>query len=236
MSLTSKFAAFVLVFLPCLSFAQDIVLDPVVITGTKQRSVPYKESYELAKKVHAATQGRVVLGIKLFAARAGVSMNDISLWLDGADESLPVHVGEGGVFTVPINDRIAEAHGAYAINKKKGDVGAKLIILPGVPPSEWTVGLMRDVISDAAKVLPQLVPWYLRAVAGRVTSVSVCTRETGAAIALQSGETVVGTFNTEAAAVNEAGQKVFCHHFKPDDTLDRALRVVIPSDAEVLLL
>lgn len=224
-------------FVSNLALAEEPVpIESIQVTAVRERLVSYQQSYDLARKVQEASSGRVALGIRLIAARSDVRLDDLHLSLDSDTESLSISVGEGGIFIVPVNERIAQEKGTYSINKKKGDVDYTLIFLPAVGAATWTIGLMRQVIADAKNAAAKVVPWYLKPFATQIDSVAVCTKESGVAISIMNGDALVSTVKTEKKDTDDGGRTVFCKRFNGTDKFEDALRVVVPEGAEVILL
>lgn len=208
----------------------------VEVKGTRTRLVSYKEPYDIAKKVQQATDGRVALGLRLVPSKPGVRVDDIKLWLEGDNESIPVQVSDAGIFVVPVKDEIAAHDGRFAINKQKGDLTARIVIVPAVARNAWTLGMVRKSIADANSAIAEFTPWYQKPFAMHVNTVSVCTRVPDVAVDIVQGGAVVATLPTTAKAKNDAGQPVYCQHFKGDEKYDQASVLHIPDDAEVLFL
>lgn len=208
----------------------------VEVKGVRTRLVPYKESYELAKKVQLATAGRGALGLRLVPARPEVRVDNVKLWLEGEDKSLPIPVSDGGIFVAPVKDEIAASDGRFAINKQKGDLTARIVVLPAVARDAWTIGAVRQSIADARAAIDKFTPWYQKPFAMRVNTVSVCTRKAGVPVKVMQAETVVATLPTSEPARNDADQPVYCQHFRGDEKCDQASVLSIPEDAQVLFL
>lgn len=208
----------------------------IEVKGTRTRLVSYKEPYDIAKKVQRATDGRVALGLRLVPSKPGVRVDDIKLWLEGGNDSIPVKVSDGGVFVVPVKDEIAAHDGQFAINKQKGDLTARVVIVPAIDRHAWTLGMVRKSIADAKSAVDEFTPWYQKPFAMRVNTVSVCTKAAGEPVSITQGGAVVATLQTSDKATNDAGQPVYCQHFKGDEKYDQASVLGIPDDAEVLFL
>jgi hypothetical protein len=214
----------------------DVPVQSVEVKGVRTRLVSYKQPYEIAKKVQLAAEGRVALGLRLVPARPEVRIDDIKLWLEGEAESIPIKVSDGGVFVVPVKDQIAAQDGKFSINKKKGELTARIVIMPAIARDAWTVGMVGRTIADARSAIDKFTPWYQKPFAMRVNTVSVCTKAANEMVKVMQGETVLASLPTSEKARNDADQPVFCHHFKGDEQYDQASRLVIPDDAEVLFL
>ncbi len=208
----------------------------VEIQGARERLVPYKESYEMAKKVQMATEGRVALALRLIPSKPNVRIDDVQLSLEGETESIPINVLAGGIFVVPVNDDIAKQNGSFSVNKKKGDLGARLVLVPSVARKDWTIGLMRQVVAGAQSAAIKITPWYERAFMTKITSIAVCSSEAGAPLQVMNGNDVVAKFQMNEKATDDADRPVFCKHFNGDDKLDEHLTVAIPDGAQVVLL
>jgi hypothetical protein len=214
----------------------DTPIQSVEVKGIRTGLVPYKELYELAKKVQLATAGRVAVGLRLVPARPRVRVDNVKLWLERENESLPIPVSDGGIFIVPVNDEIAANDGRFAINKQKGDLTARIVVLPTMARDAWTIGAVRQSIADARAAIDKFTPWYQKPFAMRVNTVSVCTRKVGVPVKIMQGETVIATLSTSEQARNDADQPVYCQHFKGDENYGQASVLSIPEEAEVLFL
>ena len=208
----------------------------VEVKGARERLVPYKESYELARKVRDASSGRVAFGLRLVPAKPDVRLDDIRLWLGEDGDAAPVAVREGGLFVVPINDKVAASGGHYSINRKKGDLNVRVAIMPNVPKDTWTIGLMQQVANDGKAAVNKLLPWYMRAFGIGVDAVAVCGKNAGMPIQVMNGAEVAGTVTADKKGTNDIGQPVYCKHFTNAEKFDAAYKVVIPEGAEVLLM
>lgn len=215
---------------------EPVLFDKIQVIGARVRLVSYQQTYDLARKVQTASGGRVALGLRLIATRPDVRLDDLRLSLDGDTESLPIPLREGEIFIVPVNDRIAQENGSYSVNKKKGDISVRPVFLPVVGKTEWTIGLMRQVVASANNSIGVVVPWYMRPFMGQIDSVAICTKEAGVSIPIMNGDDVVSLVNTEKKDIDEIGRTVFCKCFNDSDKFEDSLRVVLPEGAEVLLL
>lgn len=216
--------------------AADAEVQTVEVKGARERLVPYKESYELARKVQEASNGRVAFGLRLIPAKPEVTLNNIRLWLGEEADAIPVKVNDGGLFVVPIDHKVAANNGHYSINRKKGELSVRVAILPNVERDAWTIGLMQQVVQDGKAAIKKLLPWYMRAFGIGVDAVAVCGPTAGMPIQLMNGAEVAATVTADKKATNDVGRPVFCKHFGGDDKLDANLKVVVPEGAEVLLL
>jgi hypothetical protein len=207
----------------------------IEIQGVRERLVPYKESYEMAKKVQVASEGRVALAFRLVPTKPNVRIDDVQIALEDDTESIPINVLSGGIFVVPVNDAIAKQDGSFSVNKKKGELGARITLVPSVQ-KEWTIGLMRQVVSDAQAATNKIVPWYQRAFATKITSIAVCSSEAGVPLQVMNGKDVVAKFQLNEKATDDVDRPVFCKHFNGDDKLEENLTVAIPDGAQVVLL
>jgi hypothetical protein len=218
-------------------FADDeAVTATIEIQGVRERLVPYKESYEMAKKVQAASEGRVALALRLIPTKPNVRIDDVQLSLEGETESVSINVLAGGIFVVPVNDEIAKQNGSYSVNKKKGELGARIILVPSVARKDWTIGLMRQVVSGAQTATSKITRWYERPFTTKITSVGVCSNQADVPLLVMNGKDVVAKFQLNEKATDDVDRPVFCKHFNGDDKLDDNLTVAIPEGAEVVLL
>jgi hypothetical protein len=211
-------------------------IQSIEVKGTRTRLVSYKEPYEIAKKVQQAADGRVALGSRLVPTRPEVRVDDVKLWLEGESESIPVQVSDAGIFVVPVKDDIAAHDGRFAINKQKGDLTARVVILPAISRDAWTLGMVRKSITDARSAIDKFTPWYQKPFAMRMNTVSVCTKTAGVPVNIVQAGAVVATLPTSEKARNDADQPVYCQHFKGDEKYDQASVLAIPDGAEVLFL
>ena len=208
----------------------------VEIKAVRERLVPYKDSYEMAKKLQQASNGHVALGVHLMPTKADVRMDDIRIWLESDEKSIAIKMREGSIFMVPVDDQIAAEKGNYSVNKKKGDLSAAIVILPGVPENEWTIGLMKQVIGEANVAIKKTTPWYLMPLIVSVKSVAVCSKQPNVNVQIMDGVTVIATVATKTAAKNDSGEPVFCAFFDSHTEYADGLHVSVPESAEVLLL
>lgn len=211
-------------------------IQSIEVKGIRTRLVSYKEPYELAKKVQASTEGRVALGLRLVPTRPEVRIDDVKLWLESSEESFPIRVSEGGIFVVPVKDEIAARNWQFAINKQKGDLTARVVIIPAVPRNAWTIAMVRKAISDARVAVDKFTPWYQKPFAMRVHTVSICTKVAGVPVKIVQGESVIATLRTEDKTRNDADQQVYCLHLNGNEQYDQASLLAVPDDAEVLFL
>ncbi|SFC29257.1 hypothetical protein [Massilia yuzhufengensis] len=215
-------------------------LQTVEIKAARTRLLPYKELfYPMAKAVQKSLAGRVALAVQLRAAKAGVRTDDLALWLEGGGESLPVRPGEHGLYIVPVEDRIAERDGSFSINKHPGELRTNLVLVPTLPPDAWTIGEVRRLLHDVHATLDPLVPWHHRFLMWAFTrrlGVSVCSLSPGAQVDVVDGERVLARYPTSEPARNHANAPVFCHRFTGNEDFDPRARLVLPEDAQVLLI
>lgn len=215
-------------------------LQTVEVKATHHRLVPYKELfYPMAKAVQQGLRGRAVLAVQLRAARAGVRTDDLSVWLEGGGESLPVRAGEHGLYVVPVEDRIAQQDGSFSINKNPRDLRTNLVLIPTLPPDAWTIGEVRSLLRDVHATMEPLVPWHHRLLAWAFTrrlGVSVCSGSPLAQVEVHDGGQVLARFPTSEPARNHANAPVYCHRFTGNENFDPRARLVLPEDAQVLLI
>lgn len=233
------FSAYVLVVCACPLIQAEDMPSPVTtveVSGVRERLVPYQESYDIAKKVQVVSNGRVALALRLVPAKPDVRVDDVQLWLDGLNESIPIKMLDGGIFVVPINDQIAEQKGSYSINKKKGDLNAFIALVPAVEKNDWTIGLMKQVVANSKNAIDKIVPWYQRPFAMRVDSVAICGKEAGMPLQVMNGDKLIATLSADKKATNDVGGLVFCKFFNGEEKFDDNFRVVVPEGAEALLL
>ncbi|RYE75303.1 MAG: hypothetical protein EOO80_15410, partial [Oxalobacteraceae bacterium] len=158
----SILAACLLCALPAHAQAPDAV-PTVEVKASRTRLLPYKPLfYPMAKAVQQSLAGRAALAVQLRPARAGVRTDDLSLWLEGGVESLPVQAGEHGLYIVPVADRIAQHEGGFSINKNPADLRANLVLIPTLAPDAWTIGEVRRLLHDVRTTIDPLVPWHHR--------------------------------------------------------------------------
>ncbi len=240
--LLSLLAACVLCALPARAAAPDSPdkLQTVEVKATHHRLVPYKELfYPMAKAVQQGLQGRATLAVQLRAARAGVRTDDLSVWLEGGGLSLPVRPGEHGLYVVPVEDRIAQQDGSVSINKPPKDLRANLVLLPTLAPDAWTIGEVRRLLHDVHATMKPLVPWHHRLLAWAFTrrlGVSVCSGSPLAQVEVRDSSSVLARFPTSEPARNHANAPVYCHRFTGNEDFDPRARLVLPEDAQVLLI
>ena len=190
----------------------------------------------MAKKIQTASNGHVALGVRLIPSKPDVRIDDIRIWLEGTEKSMPIKINEGNIFVVPIDDQIAAEKGNYSVNKKKGDLSARIIILPGVPAKEWTIGLMKQVIVEANVAIKKTAPWYFLPFVTSVKSVAVCSKQANVNVQIMNGATAFATVATNSKATNDSGQPVFCTYFDERTEYADSFHVSVPESAEVLLL
>lgn len=212
----------------------------VEVRGARTRLLPYKELfYPMAKAVEQSLSGRAAVAMQLRATRAGVRTDDLSVWLEGSGESLPVRPGEHGLYLVPVADRIAQQDGSLSINKDPKDLRANLVLVPTLAPDAWTIGEMRRLLHDVHATLAPIVPWHHRLAAwafSRKLGVSVCSGSPRAEVAVLDGERLLARYPTSEPGRNHANAPVYCHRFTGNEAFDPGARLVLPEDAQVLLI
>ncbi|MGX4641743.1 hypothetical protein [Massilia sp. SYSU DXS3249] len=225
---------------PARAEAPDGPIQQVQVTGTRTRLVPYADLfYPMAKAVQQALGGRAALAVQLRGTRQGVRTDDLEIWLEGEHDTVAVRPERSGVFVVPVIDQVATEKGHFLINKRKEDLSVNLVLVPLLAPDGWTIGGVRSLLQDARGSVGRLLPWYQKPVVWAVTrklSVSVCSRMRDAAVTLVDGEHVVATLPASEELRNYANQTVFCRSFNGEERYPAASRLVLPDDAEVLLM
>lgn len=220
--------------------APHAAVQTVEVRGPRTRLVPYADLfYPMAKAVQQALGGRAALAVQLRPTHQGVRLEDVQVWLEGEHEAMPVARQADGLFVVPVNDRLAEDSGHFLINKKSEDLSVNLVLVPTLPREAWTIGAVRHLLADARGSVGKLLPWYQKPVVWAVTrklAVSVCSRLRDVPLALLDGDRIVATVRTSEEARNHAQETVFCHRFDGEEAYPESTRVVIPEDAEVLLM
>jgi len=215
-------------------------IQTVEVKATHTRLLPYKELfYPMAKAVQQSLAGRAALAVQLRPARAGVRTDDLSVWLEGGGESLPVRPGEHGLYIVPVADRIAQQDGSISINKNPSDLRANLVLVPTLAPDAWTVGEVRRLLHDVHATLDPLVPWHHRFLMWAFTrrlGVSVCSLSASSHVDVRDGERLLASYPTSEPARNHANAPVYCHRFSGNEDFDPRARLVLPDDAQVLLI
>lgn len=215
-------------------------LQTVEVKGPRTRLVPYRDLfYPMAKAVQQALGGRAALAVQLRPTHQAVRLEDVQVWLEGEHEAMPVARGADGLFLVPVNERLAKDRGHFLINKRSEDLSVNLVLVPTLPREAWTIGAMRHLLADARGSVGKLLPWYQKPMVWAVTrklAVSVCSRMRDVPLTLVDGERVVATVRTSEELRNYAQETVFCHRFDGEEGYPESTRVLIPEDAEVLLL
>lgn len=215
-------------------------LQTVEIKGARTRLVPYADLfYPMAKAVQDTLGGRAALAVQLRATRQDVHTEDVEIWLQGEHESLPVPRQVDGVFVVPVVEQIAHEKGQFLINKRKEDLSVNLVLVPLVPRTGWTIGAVRQLLGDARGSVGKLLPWYQKPVIWAVTrklAVAVCSHMRDAQVVLRDGEQVVAKLPAREEMRNYARETVFCRRFDGTEAYSPATQLVIPDEAEVLLL
>lgn len=211
-----------------------------VKAAARTRLLPYRPLfYPMAKAVQKNLLGRAVLAVQLRPARAGVRTDDLVLWLEGGGESLPMRADEHGLYIVPVADRIAQQDGGFAINKNPAELRANLVLIPTLAPDAWTVGEMRRLLRDVHATIDPLVPWhhrFLNWASTRKLGVSVCSLSPRAQVEVVDGERLLARYPTSEPARNHANAPVYCHRFTGNEDFDPRARLVLPEDAQVLLI
>jgi hypothetical protein len=221
------------------ALAQDS-LPTVEVKAAHRPLAPYKELfYPMAKAVRQELKGRATLAVQLRAARAGVRTDDLSVWLEGGGESLPLRPSEHGLYVVPVEDRIAQHDGSFSINKNPKDVRANLVLVPTLAPDAWTIGEVQRLLRDVHATMAPLVPWHHRLLSwtfARRLGVSVCSGSPLAQVEVRDGGQVLARFPTSEPGRNHANAPVYCHRFTGKEDFDPRARLVLPDDAQVLLI
>jgi hypothetical protein len=238
-------AAGMLALLAATPFAGAADTDPAVQTvevkGTRTRLVAYRTPYyELARKVDTATRGRVVLAVQLVPARPGGRIDDVRLWLEAdGEEPIAVGVDKAGRFVVPVLARMAERDARFSINKKKGELMANAFLQPAIGKDAWTIGAVRQLTAHARSAIGAVTPWYLKPFGSMRSGrhgVAVCASGPGAAVTIANGDGVVASLPLDTKTQDQMGQPVLCHMFGGDEAYDDSSKVVIPDEAQVMLL
>ncbi|QOY93690.1 hypothetical protein IM543_19425 [Massilia sp. UMI-21] len=215
-------------------------LPTVEVKATHTRLLPYKELfYPMAKAVQESLAGRAALAFQLRPVRPGVRTDDLAVWLEGGGESLPVRAGEHGLYIVPVADRIAQHDGSFSINKNPADLRANLVLVPTLPLDAWTMGEVRRLLRDVHAAIDPLVPWHHRLLmwaATRRLGVSVCSLSPNAHVDVVDGKRLLASYPTGEPARNHANSPVFCHRFTGNEDFDPRARLILPEDAQVLLI
>lgn len=212
---------------------KEQVPETVEIKAARTRIVQYKDWYEMGKKVRDASSGRVALALQLIPANKDVKVSDVRLWLETDEKVIPIKVMEGGVFVVPVEDQMAAQGAQFSVNKKKGELQAKIIILPNVERDAWTIGLMKQVVSESRDAVKKFTPWYQRPFIRNINAISVCAKNTGGSVQVLDGDKAVASVEMDKEDKNNIGQTVYCKHFNGEDKFADSYKVAIPSQAEV---
>jgi len=168
-----------------------------------------------------------------------VRTDDLSVWLEGGGESLPVRPGEHGLYVVPVEDRIAQQNGHVSINKNPKDVRANLILIPTLARDAWTIGEMRRLLHDVHATMAPLLPWHHRLLSWAFTrrlGVAVCSGSPLAQVEVHDGSQVLARYPTSEPGRNHANAPVYCHRFNGKEDFDPRARLVLPDGAQVLLI
>ena len=225
---------------PAWAEAPPEAIQTVQVTGTRTRLVPYADLfYPMAKAVQQALGGRAALAVQLRATHQGVRTDDLEIWLEGEREIVAVRPERSGVYVVPVIDQLAQEKGHFLINKRKEDLSVNLVLVPLTAADGWTIGGVRSLLADARGAVGRLLPWYQKPVVWLVTrklSVAVCSRLHDAAVTLVEGGHVLATLPASEELRNYANETVFCRRFDGDEAYPAASRLVLPQDAQVLLM
>ncbi|MFC0253247.1 hypothetical protein [Massilia consociata] len=212
----------------------------VEVRASHARLAPYKELfYPMAKAVRTKLAGRATLAVQLRAARVGVRTDDLAIWLEGGGASLPLPAGEHGLYVVPVDDRIAEHDGSVTINKQPTDLRANLVLVPTLAPDAWTIGEVRRLLHDVHATIDPLVPWHHRVLNWafpRRLGLSVCSPSPHAHVDVLDGSRLLARIPASEPARNHANAPVYCHRFTGDEAFDPRARLVLPENAQVLLI
>jgi hypothetical protein len=212
----------------------------VEVKATHTRMLSYRDLfYPMAKAVQHRLAGRAVLAVQLRPARPGVRTDDLAVWIEGGGESLPVQPGEHGLYIVPVADRIAQENGSLSINKNPADLRANLVLVPVLAPDAWTMGEVRRLLHDVHATLAPLVPWHHRFLmwaSTRRLGLSVCSLSARGHVEVVDGSRVLARYPTSEPARNHANSPVYCHRFTGNEDFDPRARLVLPEDAQVLLI
>jgi hypothetical protein len=212
----------------------------VEVKATHTRLLPYRELfYPIARAVQKNLAGRAALAVQLRATKAGVRTDDLALWLEGGGHALPLHPGKHGLYIVPVEDHIAKHDGSFSVNKHPGELRTNLVLVPTLAPDAWTIGEVRRLLHDVHATLDPLVPWHHRLLMWafpRRLGVSVCSLSPAAHVDVLDGERMLARYPTSEPARNHANAPVFCHRFNGNEGFDPRARLVLPADAQVLLI
>ncbi len=214
-------------------------LPTVEVKAANNRLAAYKDLfYPMAKAVQQGLGGRAALAVQLRAARAGVRTDDLAVWLESGGESLPVRAGEHGLYVVPVEERFVQ-DGRVAINKNPKDVRANLVLVPTLAPDAWTIGEVRRLLRDVQTTMAPLIPWHHRLLGWAFTrrlGVAVCSGSPLAQVEVRDGGGVLARYPTSEPGRNHANAPVYCHRFNGNEHFDPRARLVLPEDAQVLLI
>lgn len=211
-----------------------------VKAAARTRLLPYRPLfYPMAKAVQKSLAGRAALAVQLRPIRAGIRTDDLVLWLEGGGESLPMRAGEHGLYIVPVADRIAQQDGSLSINKNPSELRTNLVLVPTLAPDAWTIGEMRRLLRDVHATIDPLVPWhhrFLNWASMRRLGLSVCSLSPRAQVEVVDGKRLLARYPTSEPARNHANSPVYCHRFTGNEDFDPRARLVLPEDAQVLLI
>jgi hypothetical protein len=98
---------------------------------------------------------------------------------------------------------------------------------------------VQRLLRDVHATLDPLVPWHHRFLMWAFTrklGVSVCSLSPSAQVEVVDGGRVLARFPTSEPARNHANAPVYCHRFTGNEAFDARARLVLPEDAQVLLI
>ena len=162
-------------------------------------------------------------------------MDNIHVWLESKNKSIPITLRGGNLLLIPIDDEIAAEKGHFAVNKKKGELDMFPSIISLVLNSDWTIGLTKQVINESNIAFKKIVPWYAIPFLPKVKSVGVCTKQAGVEIQIKDGDNIAAIVITNDSNKNDSDEPVFCFNFDKNSTFKDEWRIVVPQSAEVVL-
>jgi len=208
----------------------------VEVSGSKSIvSVPYRQAFEIAQKVQAASEGRLALAMRLVPKKEGASMDGLRLTLSTDNDDMLIPLQNGVFFTIPVIEKAASDNGIFFLNRKKGDIGGMVLLVP-TSHAQWTMGRVRQTIGDGVRAVKTFIPWYLRLFSANVEAVGICTPQAGAQVVLRAGEQAVASLMTEHKEINTLGKLVYCARFDGKEAYADDVQLLLPQDGEALLL
>ncbi len=217
--------------------AEPVKVESVQVVASRSAiAVPYQQAYEVAHKVQQATAGRIMLGMRLVPARTDVNMDRLQLQISSENEDLDIPLQQGRFFVIPVIERLAKDKGHFYLNRKSGEMGVHLMLIPTDGPEGWTMRRVQQAVADGNLALRAFLPWYARPFIADADAIGACSPIAGRSIALQEGGKVTLNLKADEQHTGRFGQTLHCARVRGDEVQSRDAKLMLPDDGEIVLL